>query len=50
LDHIVSLAEGEGLGIVIDGQASDLIGEGKAIRKGKKVEEAKPRKEDIVEE
>jgi LETM1 and EF-hand domain-containing protein 1, mitochondrial len=49
LDHIVSLAEGEGLGIVIDSQASDLIGEGKAIRKGK-TEEQKPRKEDIVEE
>lgn len=44
LEHVLGLVREEGLGIVIDGEAQDLIGEGKEIKN------AKPRKEDIVQE
>ncbi|KLO18558.1 LETM1-domain-containing protein [Schizopora paradoxa] len=44
LEHVLGLVREEGLGIVMDGEAQDLIGEGKEIKN------AKPRKEDIVQE
>lgn len=61
LDHVVSLAREEGLGIVIDDMGEDLLAQGKKIRAGGledapkpdsdgKKEEAKPKKSDIVED
>ncbi|KAL5490386.1 YLH47 [Sanghuangporus weigelae] len=44
LEHVLGLVREEGLGIVIDNEAQDLIG------KGKELKASKPRKEDIVQE
>ncbi|KZP01258.1 LETM1-domain-containing protein [Calocera viscosa TUFC12733] len=44
LEHVLELARGEGLGIVVDENAKDLMKEGKELTANK------PRKEDIVSE
>ncbi|GLB35009.1 putative LETM1-domain-containing protein [Lyophyllum shimeji] len=44
LEHVLGLVKEEGLGIVIDGEAQSLIGQGNEIKN------SKPRKEDIVQE
>ncbi|ETW85425.1 hypothetical protein HETIRDRAFT_443483 [Heterobasidion irregulare TC 32-1] len=44
LEHVLGLAREEGLGIVVDGEAQSIIGQGKEIKN------SKPRKEDIVQE
>jgi len=44
LEHVLGLVREEGLGIVIDDGAQDIIGEGKELKN------SKPRKEDIVQE
>jgi len=47
LEHVLELIGEEGLGVVVDAEAQDLLGQGKELLKTK---EAKPRKEDIVQE
>jgi LETM1 and EF-hand domain-containing protein 1 len=44
LEHVLDLVREEGLGIVLDNEAQNLIGEGREIKN------SRPRKEDIVEE
>ncbi|EJD05916.1 MRS7 family protein [Fomitiporia mediterranea MF3/22] len=44
LEHVLGLVREEGLGIVIDNEAQNLIGQGKELKA------SKPRKEDIVQE
>ncbi|KAH8117436.1 MRS7 family protein [Phellopilus nigrolimitatus] len=44
LEHVLGLVREEGLGIVLDGEAQNLIGQGKELTA------SKPRKEDIVQE
>ncbi|KAI0059083.1 LETM1-domain-containing protein [Artomyces pyxidatus] len=46
LEHVLGLAREEGLGIVIDGEAESIIGQGREIKDSN----LKPRKEDIVQE
>ncbi|KII88989.1 hypothetical protein PLICRDRAFT_109848 [Plicaturopsis crispa FD-325 SS-3] len=47
LEHVIDLVREEGLGIVVDGEAESIIGQGREIKNSKA---AKPRKEDIVQE
>ncbi|KAG8832456.1 hypothetical protein FRC18_005021 [Serendipita sp. 400] len=47
LQHVMDLIGQEGLGVVVDAEAQDLLGQGREIINSK---EAKPRKEDIVQE
>ncbi|WOO86043.1 Mitochondrial proton/calcium exchanger protein [Vanrija pseudolonga] len=53
LDHVLELTQDDGLGIVIDDAASDLVNKGKDIRHStdvKEVKELKPKREDIISE
>ncbi|TFY74703.1 hypothetical protein EWM64_g9310 [Hericium alpestre] len=45
LEHVLGLAREEGLGIVVDNEAQNIIGQGQEIKASKP-----PRKEDIVQE
>jgi len=47
LEEILDLIGEEGLGVVVDAEAQDLLGQGRELLKSKA---AKPRKEDIVRE
>jgi len=44
LEHVLGLVREEGLGIVIDDEAQNIIGQGRELKN------SKPRKEDIVQE
>ncbi|KAI0318439.1 LETM1-like protein-domain-containing protein [Amylostereum chailletii] len=44
LEHVLTLARDEGLGIVVDNEAQNILGQGREIK------DSRPRKEDIVQE
>ncbi|TXT04832.1 hypothetical protein VHUM_04100 [Vanrija humicola] len=50
LEHVLELTQDDGLGIVIDDAASDLVNKGKDIRHSTDVKELKPKREDIISE
>lgn len=47
LEHVLDLIGEEGLGVVVDADAQDLLGQGREILSSKT---AKPKKEDIIQE